>query len=287
MRKKSFQRRKSFLVDSNMSPRKRPKRVRNKFLNTFTKLLAFKNILKWFQLKNIGILLMVCMAGFVIFALGSPYFKLKNINVNRNNPNIDIEQIQTSLESFYGENLLFLSKQSIEGSLRTEFPEFDTITIEEQWPDTISLSLETAPAVFLLINKADATFYSLTEKGIVLPSDTKEPESDLPSIELNQYEKPIQVRTNILTQEEIKFIQETQEFVRTELKLTPKQTKYLWAARELHIVVHESTELWFDITYSSQEQTQRLLWALDEINFYSRPPQHVDLRIPSQLYWAP
>ena len=287
MRKKSFQRRKSFLVDSNLSPRKRPKRVRNKFLNTFTKVLVFKNILQWFKWKNIGGFALFCMAGFIVFALGSPYFKLKNVNVNRNNPNIDIEVIQTQLESFYGENLLFLSKPDIEQSLRETFPEFETITITDKWPDTISISIDIAPATFLLVNKADATFYTLTDKGVVLPSDTKEPESDLPSIELHQYPKPIQVRTSILAQDEIEFIQKTQEFVRTELKLTPKETKYLWAARELHIVVQEATELWFDITHPVEEQTQRLLWALDEIKFYSRPPQHVDLRIPSQLYWAP
>ncbi len=87
--------------------------------------------------------------------------------------------------------------------------------------------------------------------------------------------------------EEIEFIQKIQLFVQEELKLEVKELRYLWAAQEIHAIVHDSTELWFDVNIDPDDQFERLMLGIDEINFYSRPPSHVDIRIPSQLYWAP
>lgn len=284
MRKKnSFRRRKSFLIDSNLAPRKKTKRVRNTFLNTLRKVFLFRSLTKWFQGKFFLLFLLIFMGGFIIFALLSPYFKLKSISVVRNNPNIDVEAIQESLNNFYGENTLFLPKSNMMETLKESFPEFESVVISEKWPDGIQIEVGLSPATFIMLNRSDATFFLLTNEGVLLP---KNGEEEFPVIEVFQYERPFIGRHRFIEPKDVRFVEDVLDFVQTELKLNPKAVKYLWAANELHVVVHEDTELWFDMRVDLEDQTRRLLWALDEINFYSRPPKHVDLRIPSQLYWA-
>lgn len=224
------------------------------------------------------------MAVFIVFSVLSPYYKLKSIVVDRQDPLIDIDSIQDQLKDFYGENTLFLPRERIEERIKTNFPEFQTVEVKNKWPDEIIIRLELAPSIYTVLNEADATFNTITDQGIVLE---KKEITDLPVLKLIQYEKPIQPRTLLVEPNVLTFVQEGKNYLETELKLPVKEVRYLYAAQEIHFIVQENTALWMSFRIPLEDQLRRLVLGADKASLYSNPPVHIDLRIPSQFYWLP
>lgn len=284
MKKRSKFRRRSFLIDSNLQERKKPKRLRNSILNSLSKIWSVK-IWRWqvlwpFFLKA----LFAAMAGFILFSALSPYYKLKSIVIDREDPLIDIDGIRAELKEYFGQNTLFLAKEEIQKTIINKFPEFQKIEITNKWPDEISIQLQLAPSIYTVLNEADATFHTITDQGIVLE---KKEATDLPVLKLRQYEKPIQPRTQLVEPQILTFVAQGKSYLETELELPVKEVRYLYAAQEIHFIVQQDTALWMTVRIPLEDQLKRLVLGADKATLYSNPPVHIDLRIPSQFYWLP
>ena len=224
------------------------------------------------------------MTAFILFSVFSPYFKLKSIVVERQDPLINIETIQKELKDFYGENTLFLPREAISDVLKNTFPEFQNIKVSNNWPDEINVSIEMAESIYTILNEEDATFHTITNKGITLE---KKEGTDLPVLKLLQYKKPIQSRIELISPEHLSFTQKGKDLLENDLKLELKEIHYLYAAQEIHFITGSNTALWFSLRIPLEDQLRRLGLGADRAKLYTNPPAHIDLRIPSQFYWLP
>jgi len=274
--------RREFLLDQNSDSRKKSKKYRNRVLNFFARFLFLRQLGKLFRASVMFSVMFVIMGMFVLFALFSPYFHLKKISVVRNNPNLDIEQIEKSLTDFYGKNLLFLVDSTLKEKLFTDFPEFRSIKVKEKWPSEIELHIEVSPPRFNLLNTETANFSVVSEDGVVLYEEADEM---LPTIKVFQYDKPILKREKFLTKEDIEKIGKAEKFLEEEAGLPLHATHLLWTARELHLISRQEMEIWIDLIAPVEDQLQKLIFAKDQIGLLTKSFEHIDLRVPKQIFW--
>jgi len=274
--------RREFLLDQNSDSRKKTKRFRNRILNFFERFLFLRQMGKLFHASAVFSVIFVTMGIFVLFAVLSPYFHLKKISVVRDSPSLDVEQIEKSLSSFYGKNLLFLSDSAIRDKLLSAFPEFRSVDVGENWPSEIELKIVVSPPRFNLLNTETANFSVVSEDGVILYEEADE---SLPTIKVFQYPKAIKKRQEFLTKEDVKNIAKAEKFLQEDVHLPLRATHLLWTARELHLVSQQEMEIWIDLTTSVEPQLQKLLFSKDQIGLFSKNFYHIDLRIPKQIFW--
>lgn len=285
-RKKTRQRRRAFLLDSNQvqQQRKNPKTVRNRLLNTWFRMHIFRDLGRTVTPSRMFLALTLCMAGFIVFAVLSPYFDLKKININRDSPNIEVASIEAELQNFYGQNLLFLDKDLLRTQLKTAFPAFRTIEIKEDWPDALALDISLSPPAFTILNNADATFWVISEDGVML---TESAESDLPLIKLYDYEKPLAKGQRLVSVETLEKVILADRLMAQEFKIPIAERHLYPAALEVHLVAESGTQFWVDLQLDVLEQLKKIEYGASRMKLFSSPIEHVDLRIPNQLYWKP
>lgn len=282
MFRRKSRRRREFLLESNQNVSHQPRKLRNRFLNFLMRLFLLRKLANLFRSSFLITTAFICMGIFIAFALFSPYFHLKKISVIRDNPNINAKQIEESLKDFYGKNLLFLSHKDLQNTLWESFPEFREIDISEDWPSEIELNIKISPPLFNILNNHNANFSVISEDGVVLQEESAE---GLPTIKVFQYEKPILTRQKLLSKKELQKIVLAEKILQEELDL-PLNASYLyWAAKELHLISTGDMALWLDLTQPIEPQLQKLTFSSAEIGLYSRALEHVDLRIPKQIFW--
>ena len=279
--KKSRSRRREFLLESTSQRPSSGKRWRNRLLNTIVQLLFLKYIKKLFRASVLGGLCVIIMIGFIAFAVFSPYFHLKKIEIIRNNPQLQIDEIEESLQPFYGINLLLMSYVEIKQTLHDNFPEFRKIEIKEQWPSTLELSIQISPPLFTLHNIETADFAILSDDGVILQDH---PDEDLPILKVFQHEKTILPRTKWIPKEELERLQKAAELLES-LQLTITEQHLYYAAREAHFITKNQTALWIDLGREVEEQIKKLKFSNEDIGLYTKNLEYVDLRIPKQIFW--
>jgi len=280
-RKKSRSRRRDFLLESKSRERSSGKRFRNRFLNSLTKLLLLRQIKKLFRASVLWGSVIIFMIGFIAFAVFSPYFHIKKIEILRDNPHLQIVEIQNTLDAFYGQNMLFVAHEDLKTELKTAFPEFRKIHIKEQWPATLELAIEVSPPLFTLLNTETANFSVISEDGVILEN---QPDSELPVLKIFQHEKVIPSRTQWIEKQELSRLKKAEDEI-LDLSLKIKEQHLYYAAREAHFILSTHTAIWVDLSHDVEPQIKKLEWSGDEIGVYTKPLQYIDLRIPEQIFW--
>jgi hypothetical protein len=286
MRKKnsSAKRRKYFLLDSNQTVRKKPKATRNRALNTLAKLHFFRQFGALFRASALLTIACIIMLSFTLFAVFSPYFNLRQALVTRDNPHIDVQAVENLIGEFYGQNLLFISKTEISERLLETFPEFREVKLTEKWPNTLEVEVTLSPPYYQVLNEFDATFSVLSEDGVVLRQEAAE---GLPVIKLIKYEQSLQSGEKFADAALLQDITYLRDFFTEELKITIDEIRYLPIALEVHLVSDNGTAFWFDLRAEVEQQARKINLVADEINLYTQTLEHVDLRIPNQVFWKP
>jgi len=229
-------------------------------------------------------LIILSMAGFIAFAVWSPYFDLKQIIVSRDNPNIDVKAIESELQDFYGQNLLFLDQGDMRYRLKTAFPAFRDIDVQEIWPASLTLKITLSPPAFTLLNETDAGFWVVSEDGVVLSEQASE---TLPLLKVFGYPKPLQIGERFVDKTILDQVIIAEAAMANELKIPVSERHLYPLARELHLVAETGTAFWLDLQLDTVKQLQKIEYAANRINLVSGTIEHVDLRIPNQLYWKP
>ncbi|NCP66728.1 FtsQ-type POTRA domain-containing protein [bacterium] len=286
MKKKqsSAKRRKYFLLDSNQTVRKKPKTTRNRALNAMAKLRFFRQFGSLLKGSTLLTLACIFMLAFTLFAFFSPYFDLKQVEVKRDNPALDVQAVENLMAEFYGQNLLFISQSNIEQRLLETFPEFREVKLSENWPDTLVVEIVLSPPFYQVLNEYDATFSVLSEDGVVLRQEAAE---GLPVLKILNYDQTLKSREKFATPQVLKDITALRTMFAEELRIPVEEIRYLPIAYEVHLVSDSGTAFWFDLRADTLQQARKIDLVSDEINLYTQPLEHVDLRIPNQVFWKP
>lgn len=281
-RKRTSRRRKAFLIDSNLNRKKKPKKLRNRSLNFLAKVLFINQLLKLFKASFFFAFLFFCMTGFILFSVFSPYFNLQKISILRDNPNIDVEKIETALVDFYDQNLLFISKEEIKKTLFTNFLEFREIEIIEKWPSELKIKIKISEPFFNLFNVETANFSVISEDGVIL---AEKPQEDLTVLKIQEYEKILSSGQRFVEREVLQKIKIANDLMQNQIKIPIKDILFFPVAREIHLISQKETAFWVDLQISIDSQIKKLELATNEIGLFSKKIDHVDLRIPNQIFW--
>ena len=99
----------------------------------------------------------------VLILIAFTYLSITNIEVVRENLNINSAGIENKLNPYIGKNLLFLSKGKIYETINTHFPEFAEIKVNKVFPSTVKIQLTSYPIVANL-----RAYYILPEPEVIV-----------------------------------------------------------------------------------------------------------------------
>jgi cell division septal protein FtsQ len=144
-------------------PRRRPKvkRARKLFKG------GFKGFLKQLARRSLYALIAVIAVAILVLILTlSSYFAVTDIEVVRENFNIDSAAIENKLNPFIGRNFLFFPKKEVQKVIHEYFPEFAEIEVHKVFPSTIQIDLKSHPIV------ANLRAYYILPKAEELPQQS-------------------------------------------------------------------------------------------------------------------
>jgi cell division septal protein FtsQ len=105
----------------------------------------------------------------ILFLAFSSYFSVTDIEVVRENFNIDSAEIENEVNQYIGKSIIFFPKTQIHKTIQTKFPEFASIEIRKILPSTIKIHLESHEIVANL-----RAYYVLPEAEKVTKEDFTE-----------------------------------------------------------------------------------------------------------------
>lgn len=278
MRRNSRARRRALMIEtSDIRRQSSVRRLRRKVsLPSWLKNIPLRNATTWVLFGCAG------MAFFVGIALLSPLFQLKTITVERTSPFADPVLVEQIMQEFKGDNMLFLRHADIIAALKAKMPELRDIEIVEDWPRSILVRVGAAQPLYNIFNTETANFSVISKDGIVLSNQSIE---GLPVIKIRQREEPILLRERVLSPKQLEQIYTAEGIVDSDLRLPIESVEVLLSANELHIISRGEMAIWIDLSYSVKEQLEKLKMAEEKIKLYRDRFDHIDLRIPQQIFW--
>lgn len=259
----------------------RGRRVRGHWWAQIKKIKLLAVLGAVFQKSVLAFVVLGTMTLFILFALWSPYFRVRAIVVEPS-MNLIPEEVLPVLEEFRGKNMLFLSETDVRAVLHENFPEFRTIELEEKWPRSLIIRAEVSPPRYNVFHEKTANFWLMTANGVLIDLGTRD---GLPTVRLRQYDRPLDLRQRVLSEEQLRQIVLAEDLYLEKIGLDVSAVEWLYAAQELHLVSRGGMTVWIDLQESIVQQIEKLEQAADEIELYTEQFDHIDLRIPQQIFW--
>ena len=245
------------------------------------------NIIRWSLGGLIVIGLMVF--GFLLF---SPVIQVREIQVSRLSPRLDIEEVQESLAPIFGNHLFFLSSFEIASLLRESIPDIEEIRVSKTYPSTVHVRIALHPLVSRLhIEEPDSTGGTatgstidfLTAQGIYIATVSARDTETLPEYSIVDWGvRPAPGDVLIPPQ----FLERMNAAELTLLRQfgqeVSRRTVYV-RAQEFHLRIG-TTELWFDVRSPLEQQMERYRTFLQEVGF-DDVRDYIDLRITDRVMY--
>lgn len=126
-------------------PKRRKPSVRRR--NRWAKGGFKKSISKWIKGYLIWVLVAAAFGVAIIFLSFSSYFSIKDIEILREDFNIDSAAIENDLNEFIGRNIVFFPRRELYAAIQEKYPEFEFIDIHKVFPNRIRIELTSYPIV--------------------------------------------------------------------------------------------------------------------------------------------
>ncbi|MBU0727415.1 FtsQ-type POTRA domain-containing protein [Patescibacteria group bacterium] len=304
-------------------PRRRPKVRSSKRLFTsnirthFTRL--FKNALL-FVIAGI-----VCVI-LVILLFFSSYFSILNVEVLRQDFNIDTAAISNELNIYIGRNILFFPRSRIVNTIKDKFPEFSSIDVKKVLPNTVKVELEHHEIVanlraYYILPKvetppkeederladiAEALDMALsleeetTEKEELTPIEQKcllnrigqaifdqEENLELMTITIDGLSQPIEDRESVVVQDRMDYMLDAIRYFNNLFEMQVESIRYLPIAREVHLKTDTGLIVWLTFEKDYKEQIDKLNIIYEAAEFDEDDIAYIDLRVREKVIYCP
>lgn len=251
------------------------------------------------------LLALLAITGIVIL-LFSPVFNVKQIQIRRQDPRVDIEDIQKTLAPLFKQRLLFVSRNQILELLGDRFPDVRRVEIEKTYPSTLAVSLYLDPVIAELdiddavaavtpdvmviggtgtgaAATASGSYAYITAKGYTVFSPIKLSREKLPVLRLTDWGVRPENRSRAVSPELLKAVFDARTVLQTDFGLSVSGITIYLRAQEFHIRL-ERVSLWFDLSNPLDVQFQRFReflrsQPLDQVKEY------IDLRISDRVIY--
>lgn len=263
----------------NFSPKRRS-------FNIFKTKLKYQNYnenIKNIYLYYLIIWIILCISSLYLLFF-SHYFQLKNIDIIRNDENVNINIIYKTIDNFRFYPIFFIDKKLIEEKIKYSQPNIDNIEIKKILPDSIKITLSSKKNLFKTI--INGKTYILTENWVILPSNKETNLEELNIIWLDflwiiDYKK-------ILIEDNIKNINYIIESIKnTNSFINISKLNYYKKEQELHIITNDDIILIFDLQKDRITQVKKLnIFYKEKKNSIKTKIIYIDLRINGRIIYC-
>lgn len=231
--------------------------------------------------KIFFLLLLTGGIGFFIYGMiFSDFFNIKDIIVNNKNfENESISnQVKNTLKTSIGKNIFLLKIEGLESKLLNIFPELEKITIDKDYPNTLSVEFLEYPLVANVINESNIIKknYILNSIGFAIKEDLED--QNLPYIKIKT-DEPINPKKAVIEKAILNYILEAKTYFEDKFGMKIKEIQYKPVPRELHLLAERDFYIWLDIQKSYEDQFKKLKKAIVKLDIYKENLEYIDLRI--------
>lgn len=284
--------------------RERFKRGFSQFQNNLGKLwMKFLHSFWW--------LLGGAFVGVLLITIFSPLFTVREITVTRKDPRIDVELVEQALRPLFGQRMLFVRQQDVlplltgelPGEKRAAVPDLTSVTIEKQYPSTLTVAITPVPLVarvrILDPNGKDATAGTgatagsgaalrdfLTGSGLLvqyLPSETPDSGS-LPLIDVVDWGARPAAWTQMIEPDFLSDMRKAELMINQQFAETVTRRVLYLRAQEYHFLLQDKITLWLDRRSPIEEQLARYKLFLQAVP-KGAVKSYVDLRLHDRIIY--
>lgn len=237
------------------------------------------------------------VSSILIALLFSPFFDVRTIVIQRQDPRIDLSDVQQNLAPLFRQRMVLVTKSQIASLLQSQYPDIESIAMTKKYPSTLSITLTLEPVVArVIIDESDpkdssqtgaivagsGSYAYITKSGIFVESPIKLSGSvPIPTLRFTDWGIRPQNRTRVIQGEFTQQIFAARDALRTDFGLTTLDIVVYVRAQEFHIRTNKTT-LWFDLKSSLNSQFERFRQFLKTLSL-EQAKQYVDLRIEDKI----
>lgn len=227
--------------------------------------------------------------------LFSPFFDVRQIMIQRQDPRIDPSDVQQVLAPLFRQRLILITKSQVASLLLTQYPDIERIDIVKQYPSTLSVSITMEPVVArVLIDNNDASqtqtgallgsgsYAYITRSGYFVSTPMKlSGKIPIPILRFTDWGFRPQNRTRVILPDFIDRIFTARDVLRTDFGLSTIDIVVYVRAQEFHIRTNK-VSIWFDLKSPMQLQFQRFRQFLKTLSL-DQAKVYIDLRIADKI----
>lgn len=234
------------------------------------------------------IILGVLALGFVLF---SPVIQVRQVQVTRLSPRLDIEDVQQTLAPTFGKHLFFLSSFEVATLLKEHIPDIDEVKIGKTYPSTLHVRIGLRPLVARLrilepdenVVGTGATIDFLTDQGIYVATTAAQDTATLPEIHIVDWGVRPDPGSKLIQPIFLERMNAAELTLLRQFGQEVTERTIFVRAQEFHMRIGR-LELWFDIKSPLEDQLQRYRTFLREVNI-DDVKDYIDLRIADRVVY--
>lgn len=242
-------------------------------------------------------LIIVLVVVSVILIFFSKFLSVQHIKLVRKDFRVDSEAISFSMQEFRDQNIIFVSKKAIQTKLLQNHPSIQSLEITKEYPQTLVLTVSTYPISaqlkikvnkenLLVGGKQETTEQTVFVNQVGMATNGTSEDTNVFLIEdQDPRDDFVNEGQNVIDQNILQQIHSTRQTLENLLNTTIVKAEYYRNAREVHYITENETEIWIDFATDQNEQIKKLNHVLAETDIFSKPLDHVDLRVQGRVYW--
>lgn len=226
--------------------------------------------------------------GFLLF---SPVIEVREVQVTRLSPRLDIEDVQHTLSPMFGRHLFFLSSFEVAGLLQDNIPDIDEVSIGKTYPGKLHVHISLRPLVARLrilepdqqVVGTGATIDFLTDQGIYVATTAARDTATLPEIHIVDWGVRPEPGTKLVQPAFLERINAAELTLLRQFGQEISERTVFVRAQEFHLKIGRR-ELWFDLKSPLEDQLKRYRTFLREVNI-DTVKDYIDLRIADRVVY--
>lgn len=269
-----------------ITPEKRKKTLhkRKRFSLHLPNFLVFSYIKKHVWYYYWGAFIWAIFLLFLFFIW--PFFRIKNIEIFRQENISNINIAYQAVENIRGERLLLIDGKKIAKDLKEYQKNIKEVSIKKILPDTLSIRINSYKWKYNI--KLNDKTYILTKNGVLIPSKFS---SELKELIIGTKSYTINW---ILDYKQIFKNEYIQKIAYLEKKLTDnllflsfEDIIYFPTEREAHIIFDNETRIIFDLEWNIDEQIKNLLiFHTEQFDITKTDLIYIDMRIKNKIFFC-
>lgn len=266
-------------------------------------------------------LIVALFLGVLLLFFLSPLFRITSMRVSREDPRLDIEEVQRLFLPFFGKHLMLLSPHLLEQTILMAYPEVVSVKVAKRFPSELHVTLYTDPIVAnVQLGSPDSTersftplggsgtYHYLTARGVYLeystPIEPKEGEEERMQLNVVDWAVKPTHRQKLLEERAIQDMQHVRRLLSQSFGHTVRSIMIYARAREFHVVVAhpglpdsrqagsparqqsggDELTLWFDQARPIVQQLDRYREFLRALPL-ERVEEYLDLRLHDRVVY--